>query len=196
MDLTQLSLTLHHFAGLSDEDFAISKNLWQEKSYKKGEVYNSHKSICRHLGFITSGAFRSYTLNEETGEEKNVFLYSSNGFVVAFKSFINQIPCDYHTQSLTDSTVIFINIIDLQQLYQKSHAWEKFGRLLAQEAFNLAMSRIEGFIFKSPEERYLELLSTGREILQRMPQHYIANYLGITPVSLSRIRKRILETVR
>lgn len=191
MDLTQLSLTLQHFAGMTAEEFSLSEKFWQVKEYKKGEVYNSHKNICKHLGFITDGTFRSYTLNEDTGEEKNVFLFSSNGFVVAFKSFINQIPCDYHTQAITDSTVIFINIIDLQALYQKSHAWEKFGRLLAQEAFNLAMSRIEGFVFKSPEERYLDLIQQQPEIFNNVPLYHISSYLGIQGPSLSRIRKRI-----
>jgi CRP-like cAMP-binding protein len=73
---------------------------------------------------------------------------------------------------------------------------ERFGRLIAEHYLICYEDRVTAFITQTPEERYLQLLSTGREILQRMPQHYIANYLGITPVSLSRIRKRILETVR
>src|SRR5690606_35807006 len=118
-----------------------------------GEFYNERSNICKNLGFIIDGTFRSYIIEEKTGEEKNVFLYSSDQFVVSFKSFINQAPCDYHTQSMTDSTILYINIIDLLSLYQKSHQWERFGRLLAQEAFNVAMDRSESFLFKTPEER-------------------------------------------
>lgn len=176
---------------MNREAFDMSSGLWHVREYAKGETFNAHRSICKQLGFIVSGVFRSYTIDEKTAEEKNVFLYSSNGFVVSFKSFINQIPCDYHTQALVDSTVIYINIFDLQDLYQKSHAWEKFGRLLAQEAFNVTMNRIEGFIFKSPEERYLDLIRDHPEIFNSIPLYHISSYLGIKGPSLSRIRKRI-----
>jgi hypothetical protein len=84
-------------------------------------------------------------------------------------------------------------IIDLQSLYQRSHQWEKFGRLLAQEAFNVTMTRIEGFMFKTPEERYLDLIQQHPDIFNSVPLYHISSYLGIQGPSLSRIRKRISE---
>ena len=95
-----LAFALNQFADLTADDFELSATFWQQKEYKKGEYYNQHKSVCRYLGFITSGVFRSYIIDNKTNEEKNVFLYSKNQFVVTFKSFINQIPCDYHTQGV------------------------------------------------------------------------------------------------
>lgn len=190
-EIEKLSFALQQFAGLSDEDFELSTTYWKHKTYKKGEFYNVHRNICKDLGFVTSGVFRSYTVNEETGEEKNVFLYSSNGFLVTFKSFINQIPCDYHTQALTDATIVYINIIDLLLLYRQSHQWETFGRLLAQEAFNVTMTRLEGFLFKSPEQRYLDLIHDHPDIFNNVPLYHISSYLGIQGPSLSRIRKRL-----
>ncbi len=190
-ELEKLAFALKHFADLNEDDFALSKAMWQFKSYKKGEYYNKHKNICANLGFIGSGVFRSFVIDEKTGEEKNIFLYSTNGFVVTFKSFIQQIPCDYHTQSMTDSHVITISHIDLISLYQKSHKWERFGRLVAQEAFNVALARTEGFLFKSPEERYLELIRTHPDIFNSVPLYHLSSYLGIQGPSLSRIRKRI-----
>ena len=71
---------------------------------------------------------------------------------------------------------------------------EKFGRLVAEETIICYEDRVASFITQTPEERYLQLYNTGKDILRRMPQHYIANYLGITPVSLSRIRRRVLVT--
>lgn len=190
-NIEKLQHALQQFAGISAEQFELSIPHWNYKSYQKGEYYNHHRTICKDLGFVTSGVFRSYIIDETTGEEKNVFLYSANGFVVSFKSFINQAPCDYHTQALTDSTVIYINIIDLLSLYQQSHQWEKFGRLLAQEAFNVSMSRLEGFLFKSPEQRYLELIEHHPDIFNNVPLYHISSYLGIQGPSLSRIRKRL-----
>lgn len=189
--IEKLCLTVCQFSGMSEDEFKLSENLWGIRSYSKGEYYNRHRNICQYLGFVVKGAFRSYVIEEKNDSERNVFLYSANGFVVTFKSFINQIPCDYHTQSISDSVVIQIHITDLMQLYVRSHAWEKFGRLVAQEAFNITMSRIEGFIYKSPEERYLDLIRQSPDIFNNVPLYHISSYLGIQGPSLSRIRKRL-----
>ncbi|HZY81586.1 MAG TPA: Crp/Fnr family transcriptional regulator [Cyclobacteriaceae bacterium] len=192
-NLEKLSVALSHVAGLSKQEFELSAPAWQIVTYKKGEYYNQQKNVCKYMGFVLDGVFRSYIVDAKTGEEKNVFFYSANGFVVTFKSFINQIPCDYHTQALTDSTVIQIHITDLLALYNRSHRWETFGRVLAQEAFNVVMTRIEGFMFKTPEERYLDLVDRHPEIFNTVPLYHISSYLGIQGPSLSRIRKRLSE---
>lgn len=186
-----LSYALHQFAGLTADDFELSIPHWKHKSYKKGDFYNQQKTVCKYLSFIIDGTFRSYVVDDKSGVEKNVFLYSQNQFVVTFKSFINQIPCDYHTQALTDSKVISININDLLTLYKQSHKWETFGRLLAQEGFNIAINRVESFVFKTPEERYLDLIKNHPDIFNGVPLYHISSYLGIQGPSLSRIRKRI-----
>jgi CRP-like cAMP-binding protein len=190
-ELEILSHAMHQFAGLTAEDFNLSSNYWQYKVYKKGEYYNQRHTICKNLGFVTDGVFRSYIIDEKTGEEKNIFLYSKNQFVVTFKSFVNQIPCDYHTQAMTDATVVYIGIGDLLSLYKQSHQWETFGRLLAQEAFNVAMGRTESFLFQTPEERYTDLIKHHPDIFNNIPLYQISSYLGIQGPSLSRIRKRI-----
>jgi CRP-like cAMP-binding protein len=176
---------------MQQSEFELSADLWHKRTYPKGEYYNQYRSVCQYLGFVLSGVFRSYAVDERTGEEKNVFLYAANGFVVPFKSFINQIPCDYHTQALTDATVVYIHINDLMGLYKQSHEWETFGRLLAQTAFNITMTRIEGFIFKTPEQRYLDLVNDYPDIFNSVPLYHISSYLGIKGPSLSRIRKRL-----
>jgi CRP-like cAMP-binding protein len=189
--LEKLAFAITSFAKMSEEEFKYSLPLWQERTFKKGEFYNERSHICKNLGFIIDGTFRSYIIEEKSGEEKNVFLYSSDQFVVSFKSFINQSPCDYHTQAMTDSTILYINIVDLLALYQQSHQWERFGRLLAQEAFNVAMDRSESFLFKTPEERYLDLIKHHPNIFNSVPLYHISSYLGIQGPSLSRIRKRL-----
>jgi hypothetical protein len=73
---------------------------------------------------------------------------------------------------------------------------ERFGRLIAEYYLCCYEDRVSAFITQTPEERYLKLMENGREILLRIPQHYVANFLGITPVSLSRIRKRVLTIHR
>lgn len=189
--IEKLAFAITSFSKMNTEEFQLSLPFWQERTFKKGEFYNERSHICKNLGFIIEGTFRGYIIEEKTGEEKNVFLYSSDQFVVSFKSFINQVPCDYYTQSMTDSTILYINIIDLLALYQQSHQWERFGRLLAQEAFNVAMERSESFLFKTPEERYLDLIKHHPDIFNTVPLYHISSYLGIQGPSLSRIRKRL-----
>jgi len=189
--IEQLGMAVRQFAGLTEEDFNLSLPYWEEKSYNKGEYYNEHRSVCKWLGFISAGVFRSYIIDGKTGEEKNVFLYSQQQFIATFKSFVHQIPCDYHTQAMTDAAMLRIRIDHLLQLYQQSHAWERFGRLLAQAAFTIAMEKTEGFLFKTPEERYLELIEQHPDIFNQVPLYHISSYLGIQGPSLSRIRKRI-----
>lgn len=186
-----LRQALTAFAGLDEAGLDAAMPYWQVREYRKGEYYNAHQNVCRYLGFITEGVFRSFVIDGRTGEEKNAFLYSPRQFVVTFKSFLYQLPCDYHTQALADARVICINLHDLTQLYGQSHHWERFGRLLAQEAFNVVMDRTESFLFKTPEQRYLDLIRNHPDIFNRVPLYHISSYLGIQGPSLSRIRKRI-----
>jgi signal-transduction protein with cAMP-binding, CBS, and nucleotidyltransferase domain len=160
-EIATLKYALQAFAGLNDDDFQLSSSFWHYKAYKKGDYYNEYKSVCKYLGFITTGVFRSFIIDKKTDEEKNVFLYTVNGFVVTFKSFINQVPCDYHTQAMTDSSVVYICIYDLLNF------------------------------FKTPEERYLYLVNNHPTIFDTIPLYHISSYLGIKGPSLSRIRKRI-----
>ena len=89
-EIEVLKYALKAFANLNEDDFNLSLPFWHSKDYKKGEYYNEYKTVCQYLGFITDGVFRSYIIDEKTYEEKNIFLYTKNQFVVTFKSFINQ----------------------------------------------------------------------------------------------------------
>ncbi|MCE6989360.1 Crp/Fnr family transcriptional regulator [Dyadobacter sp. CY323] len=186
-----LGYALKQFAGIGEESFALSQPYWQKRNYGKGEFYNEYKNVCKHLGFILDGVFRTYYVNDAAAEEKNVFFFSRNQIVVSYKSFVTQTPCNYYTQSMTDSTILYIHINHLTELYQESHEWERFGRLVAETAFNIAMTKAEGFMFLTPEQRYLELVESHPDIFNSVPLYHIASYLGIQGPSLSRIRKRM-----
>lgn len=181
---------LAHFAQLSDEDFNLSLPYWKIKTYKKGEFYNPVGSICRYLGFTLAGYFRAY-LTDNEGNEKNIFLFLPQSVVVTYKSFLHQVPCDYNTEALTDAQTICITLVDLQSLYKKSHGWERFGRLMAEKAFDIANDRAESFMFKSAEERYLDLVKMQPDIIDNVPLYHISSYLGIAGPSLSRIRRKL-----
>ncbi|WP_454801248.1 Crp/Fnr family transcriptional regulator [Mucilaginibacter phyllosphaerae] len=192
-EFDQLQQALFTTARLDREDFELSRPYWKLKSYKKGEFYNEYQNVCKHLGFIVNGVFRIYRADEKTGEEKNMLFYSNGQFVASYKSFINQTACDYYTSSMNDSVILYIHVDNLKKLYQQSHSWERFGRMIAELAYHQVISNTEGFLFKSPEERYLEMLELHPYIFNSVPLYHIASYLGIQAPSLSRIRKRMVS---
>jgi CRP-like cAMP-binding protein len=189
--IDQLETVFVQHLGMDRETFNLSKPHWQLKTYKKGEFYNEYKNICKHLGFIIDGVFRIYRVNEQSGEERNMLFFGKGEFIASYKSFLSQTACSYFTESLTNSTILYIHIDALTQLYADSHKWEKFGRMVAEQAFHAVMTATEGLLFDTPEGRYRELLKQHPDIFSMVPLYHIASYLGIAGPSLSRIRKRM-----
>jgi len=192
-EIELLQQALHKATGMDKETFELSLPYWRLKTYKKGEYFNEYKNVCKHLGFVINGVFRIYRTSEETGEEKNMLFFTNNQFVTSYKSFLSQVACDYFTESMMTSTILYIHVDDLHQLYNTSHQWERFGRIVAETAFNEVMSNTEAFLFHTAEERYLQLINKHPDIFNAVPLYHIASYLGIQGPSLSRIRKRMLS---
>lgn len=191
-EILELQQIIQSATGMSQEAFDLSRPYWLLKEYKKGEYYNEYKNICKHLGFVFNGVFRIYRANPETGEEKNMMFFTNNQFLASYKSFLTQTECSYFTESMVNSTILYIHIDHLNKLYQQSHEWEHFGRVFAEHALNAIMTNTEGFLFHSPEERYVKLIEEHPDIFNSVPLYHIASYLGIQGPSLSRIRKRML----
>ena len=177
--------------GLSKEDFSISIPYWQSRSYKKEDFFNKCGSVCTYAGLVVNGIFRSYVINEKTGEEKNVFFYPPNYVLVSFNSFISQQPSEYFTQALADSTILCINYKDALSLCDRSHAWERTARILLQELLKRTQVWLKQINSDTPEERYQKLIDCWPDIVNEVPMYHIASYLGIQGPSLSRIRKRM-----
>ena len=110
----------------------------------------------------------------------------------SFKGFFSQDNCEYYTQSLIKSKILYIHYNSLQHLYKISPVWDRFGRVFAESSLLAVMNNTEAVMFKSPEERYLELINGQPDIFNLVPLYHIASYLGIKGPSLSRIRKRIV----
>jgi CRP-like cAMP-binding protein len=182
---------LRNFAPLNDKDISDSQPFWKARKMNKGDFFNMQSMVCNDLGLIVKGIFRIYFHDPNTKEDKNIFFFSENQFVVSFRSFVSRNPCWYYIEAMEDSEIFFISYSDLNSLYETHSNWGKFGRLLAELFFNIAQTRTEEFIFFSHEQRYIRLLEEHPDIIERIPAYHISSYLGITNPSLSRIRKRI-----
>jgi signal-transduction protein with cAMP-binding, CBS, and nucleotidyltransferase domain len=195
-DFERLQKIVHNVSGMNQQDFDISLPYWQVKTYHKGEFYNEYKNVCKYLGFVLNGVFRIYKYQEDSATEKNMLFFTDDQFMTSYKSFFSQLSCDYYTEAMTPSSVLYIHYDHLQQLYKQWPSWERFGRILAESALNAVMNNTEGFLFKSPEDRYQELTVNHPHIFESVPLYHIASYLGIEGPSLSRIRKRMALGVK
>lgn len=179
---------------LTGQEWEIFQKYLYLRILKKKEHFVEAGEICKEVGFILKGSVRLY--HHKDGEEITSYFCLDNDLVSAYQSFLKRSPAVSNIQALEDTEIIVFNKKGLESLLADeriNYKMERFGRLVAEDLICCYEDRVFSFVTQTPEERYLELLKNGRNIIRRIPQHYIANYLGITPVSLSRIRKRIME---
>lgn len=162
-------------------------------SLNKKEHFAIEGKVCDHMAFIVKGALRYYHLKD--GQEITGYFSFENELASAYKSFLRRTPSTNYIQALEETELVLISYNNFQKMLSLpllALKIERFGRLVAEYYICCYDDRVTSFITQSPEERYTSLEKTRSDIFQRVPQHFIANFLGITPVSLSRIRKRTL----
>lgn len=191
-DIAVLKSAILRFVPLTAEEWDLLLPALAYQHLSKGEKWINEGQKEQRMGIVLSGNMRHYYTRD--GAEKTTYFYFENHFVGSYISALTNKPSQLTIEALTDCRLLTFPYAHLQMLYEKAPRWERFGRLLAEYLAIGLEERMAGLLTMSPEERYLELLHGNKQkILERIPQHYIANYLGITPVSLSRIRKRLLE---
>ena len=186
---------INNLLPLDELEWGAFENKLYTKEIKKGQYFLQKDHTINALGFITSGSFRTFCI-DNTGEEITYCLHFENEFLTAFESLITREPSIFDIQAMEDSTLICIHQSDLDQLYKTSHYWERFGRLFAERFYVIRQNRYKDLLLETAEYRYLKLLDKYPDIFQRVPQYYIASFIGIRPQSLSRIRKNIYPAKR
>ncbi|RFZ85886.1 Crp/Fnr family transcriptional regulator [Mucilaginibacter terrenus] len=184
---------IKRYVDFNEAEWIVFTQHLTEVNLKKKQHFAEPGKVCNHIGFVLQGSVRYYLVKD--GVEITGYFSFENEFVSSYKSFLTREPALNYIQALEPSHILLISHANLQLMVNNpmlAYKMERFGRLIAEYYLICYEERMSDFITHTPEERYLKLLRTGKDILQRMPQHYIANFLGITPVSLSRIRKRIL----
>lgn len=174
---------------LSEGEFERYYHLLEFKSFNKRENLLSIEEVCRCAFFIQKGCIRYYNLVD--GEEHTSQFLFEGAWYSDYESFLFERPTLQTIQALENTEVAVLSKSALQKLYVEAPIFERFGRLMAENAFLGLRRRTENYTQLSADERYLKLLKQRPKVIERVPQHYIASYLGIKPPSLSRIRKRV-----
>ncbi len=182
---------IKQIVSFSNEEIQDIQHLFTEKTLKKGEFWIKEGEFNSDVLFVNKGMLRSYFMKEEV--EKTFDLVIENQIVTATECYSSGLPSTDCIQAVEDSQLSIISKDNLEVLYSRSSKWERVGRIIF-EAYTLEQEvRIRSFIAETAQERYERLAKEQPELIQRTPQIYLANFLGITPQSLSRLRRKIVN---
>ena len=179
---------VNNFVNLTEEEWLVFSQFLIKKHYKKGDYLLKENDYCNYVGFVDKGFFNFYYLIDGVEHIRGFFF--SNEFISNYPCFLLENKSKFYIQALEDSSVTLIHRDDLLMLYEKLPKFQVLSRKIVENLYMEVSEKYESFFLKSPEERYLELMNTSPNFIQRVPQYMIASYLGMTPEGLSRIRKR------
>ncbi len=145
--------------------------------------------IARELFFINKGLVRLYYTKD--GAEITGYIFREHLFAASYDSFLRQAPSIQTLETLEDCDLLVINHSAMEKLYEEMPSMHILTRKVAEQRFINAQMILSSFILDSPEERYRKFEEQHGDLLLRVPHHIIASFLGMTPVSMSRIRKRM-----
>jgi CRP-like cAMP-binding protein len=163
----------------------------EHRSIAKHDYLVKNGQVCREMAVVVKGCFRMYFAYQDR-EQTGHFMFEGQ-WMGDYESFLTQQPSMNNVQALEDSEIFCLSYDNMQSLYKMGAHYERFGRLIAEYVYIVAMNLYKGLLLKTAEERYIEPLENQPHIFERLPQHYIASYLGIQAPSLSRIRNKLSQ---
>lgn len=178
---------------------SVADNCWErfqdllfEKTFEKKQLLAEAGKICKYNYFIISGACYSFLSND--ADEKYVVQFALDGYWISdLYSFFSGDKAIYHIEAIEDTRVLMLNKSSFETACREFPVFEKYFRILVQNAYVSLQYRLVKSVSATAEERYAELIHRHPDFIQRIPQYLIASYLGIQPPSLSRIRKEWLN---
>ena len=180
------------------EVISLSESEQQEFTSILEEIRISKKNFLIEPGdlvnseyYVVSGCLEAYYL-DESGDKHIIQFALEDWWISDFEAFFNNVPAKLYVETIEDSVLLAINREALEILYTRIPQFERFFRIKTTSAFVSLRTRILSTLQKSGKERYLEFCESYPKIEQRVPNYLIANYLGLKPESLSRIRKEVL----
>lgn len=159
---------------------------------KKKTILIKEGDVCNHIYFVKSGILRAAVYDEDRRDWTHCF-YSPEGLIWAGLSSncLLQKPSDYFVEVLEDAKIIAFPVEHLRELRRSNMQWARFFQCQLMNSFHYLEQKSISQVKFSPEKRYLAFTKQYPKLVQSIPQHYIASYIGVLPESLSRIRKRL-----
>jgi CRP-like cAMP-binding protein len=183
--------SLRSLVKFTDEELFSFMQKLKPMRLKKYTFYLKPGQVCNSMVIVHQGALR-YFIRNEKGDQTLGFAFEGE-WLGDYESFLLKTPTFCHIEALEDTELFMLSYTDMQELYDKSQRFERFGRLIAERLFIETAKSKSKLLTQTAEDRYLELLTNQPQIFERLPLAIIASYLGIQPQSLSRIRARLFS---
>jgi len=173
---------------ITDEQFEFIKTMFIPKKVKKGEFLLREGEMTRYSIFVASGCLRTYTI-DDSGKE-HILQFSPENWWTGDMSFTSNVPSKCFIEALEDSDVLLTEMSSIQKLNKYIPQSAAQYETALQKSMEAKNQRIISSLSATAEQRYNDFLKKYPSLVQRVPQHMIASYLGISPETLSRIRKQ------
>lgn len=187
---TPLKNFISQYVSLSGAELDDITHRFKSKMVKKNSFLLNQGEVCRNLVFVQKGCLRLYYLEEDI--EVSVWFAFPHSSAIEMYSFISGRPSNYFLQAIEDSEVLYLSKTELNKLYQSQPKMQELIRKFWEDVILNLISRFTALQTNSAEKRYLDLLNKPA-YLATIPQKYLASFIGVTPTSLSRIRKQIIK---
>ena len=177
---------------LTPDQQDIIKRYLIPKKIRKNQYLLQEGDIARHAAFVEKGALRAYSVDERGAE--HIIQFAFEGWTISdMYSFMTGNPATYNIDALEDSELVLISTNAQEEILKQIPEYEAYIRLQITGAYMAMQKRITSMLSMSLEERYINLTRLYPNLIQRVPQRMIASYMGLTPETLSRVRRKMKE---
>ncbi|GLU53695.1 Crp/Fnr family transcriptional regulator [Dyadobacter frigoris] len=178
-------------ATLSEEEWEIIASVCIVKKIRKQQFLLEQGEVWRYNAFVCEGCLRRYSIDDK-GIEHIIQFSTENWWAGDRQSLMHETPSKYNVDAIENSVVILIRKADFEIICKKIPAFYELSNAILQRSFNASQERINAVISLTAEEKYLNFLTSFPGLANRVPRHMVASYLGITPETLSRIKKQVM----
>lgn len=189
--MSQLEQYIQSYFSPANEDLATIASSFTYKEVEKGDYLLKKGRLCNQMSFIQNGLIRIYATKAD--KEVTQWISTTGYFVTDLASFTFNTPARWNLQALTNCELYTIDKDAYNKLGEKVPDWHKLEKLFLAKCFIILEERVNSHLFMTAEERYQQLLSFQPELFNQVPLQYLASMLGMTPETMSRLRKKALE---
>jgi CRP-like cAMP-binding protein len=186
--MTELEKYIQTYFGASKEDLEKISAFFTPVTLKKGDFFQKTGRLADRMGFVQSGIIREFVIKD--GVEVTKWISTRGYFVVDLASFIFHQPARWNNQALTDVSLYVIDQKQYQQIGQTVPRWPELEKLFLAKCFMVLEDRVLTHLSMTAEARYQQLLQFNPDLFNQVPLQYLASMLGMTPETLSRLRKK------